>query len=56
MPLISALMRQGQIHEFKASLVNKVRPRTAKATQRKPCIHKQNKTKQKPKRLDPLLT
>jgi hypothetical protein len=43
MPLISALGRQRQadISEFEASLVYRVSSRTAKATQRKPCLEKQ---------------
>jgi hypothetical protein len=47
MPLIPALGGRGrQISEFKTSLVYKVSSRTARATQKKPVLKKQNKTKQ----------
>jgi hypothetical protein len=46
MPLIPALGRQRQrISEFKASLVYRVSPRTAKATQRNPILKNQKTNK-----------
>jgi hypothetical protein len=41
--------RGRQISEFEASLVYRVNPRTARATQRNPVSKKQNKTQNKTK-------